>query len=266
MARGCAAAATSGRLGGLSATPIASTQSPQDSVAPIDGVYWEVPLRGVAWFNSHAFNLQDADTLLEVRVNLYFADKREQMMRSVPNTANIFIAAGQPPFTRKSYCAKAVVPQGYSISSLSSHTHRRGEHFWVKDQAGKQIYESFTYNDPLVLRFDDWLKFDSADPAQRTLVLRDVQQRSDPRRPAGPPPGDARLDHAGTHPLHAGRVRGRQGRVSLRETQRLRQLPRPRRRQLRCLRDQGGADHRERDVRADAALRAAAKMTHAPRT
>ncbi|MET0343869.1 MAG: hypothetical protein ABW252_22840 [Polyangiales bacterium] len=163
-------AAASGALGGGAVSEsIANTQAPQEYIAPTDGVYWEVPLRGVMWFNSHAFNLETADTVLESRVNYYFAEKRERLMRQGTTTQNIYVAAGQAPFTRKSYCAKSVVPQGYSLAIMSSHTHRRGERFWVNDASGKQIYENFIYNDPLNKRFTPWIVFDSPDPAARTL-------------------------------------------------------------------------------------------------
>ena len=157
-----------GGVGGLSSS-IVGTQSPQFYAPPIDGVYWEIPLRGVMWFNSHAFNLEDQDTLLEARANFYFAEKRERELREMGTTSNIYIAAGQPPFTRKDYCAKTVVPQGYSLAVLSPHTHRRGERFWVNDPSGKMIYENFQYNDPLYKRFEPWIVFDSPDPAARTL-------------------------------------------------------------------------------------------------
>jgi hypothetical protein len=58
---------------------------------------------------------------------------------------------------------------GYQIATLASHTHRRGEHFWVKDPTGKQIYESFDYSDPAYTRFEPWLSFDASDEAARTL-------------------------------------------------------------------------------------------------
>ena len=148
---------------------IAHTQSPQEYVAPMDGVYWEVPMRGVMWFNSHAFNLDDEDTSLEARVNFYYADKRERELRQLGSTSDISIAAGQPPFTRKTYCAKHVVPQGYSLAVMTGHTHRRGERFWVNDPAGSLIYESFVYSDPLYKRYDPYILFDVPDPAARTL-------------------------------------------------------------------------------------------------
>jgi hypothetical protein len=79
------------------------------------------------------------------------------------------IADGQAPFTRKTYCAKHEVPQNHNISMMTGHTHRRGEHFWVTDAAGKKIYESFDYNDPEYRHYEPWLDFASPDAAARTL-------------------------------------------------------------------------------------------------
>jgi len=154
--------------GGLPGS-IANTQTPQQIVQPIDGIYTEIPLRGVVWANSHAFNLTSADTLLEARVNFLFAKDRKREMRLKTDASQVGIAAGTPPFTRKTYCTKLTVPQNYQIARLASHTHRRGEHFWVKDGSGKQIYESFDYSDPLYKEFEPWLTYDQPDEAARTL-------------------------------------------------------------------------------------------------
>ncbi|MDB4976692.1 MAG: hypothetical protein JWN48_5033 [Myxococcaceae bacterium] len=148
---------------------IASTQTPQQYTPPLAGVYTEVPLHGIFWFNSHAFNLTTEDTLLESRVNFFYATERKQEMRLMTDSSQVYIAAGTPPFTRKTFCAKSVVPQHYQIATLASHTHRRGEHFWVKDPSGQQIYESFDYSDPAYTRFSPWLLFDAPDEASRTL-------------------------------------------------------------------------------------------------
>jgi hypothetical protein len=153
--------------GGLPAQ-LANTQSPQEYIPPIDGVYWEVPLHGVLWFNSHAFNLSDEDTTLNARMNFYYASDRKRQM--VPhNEVRNEIPIGQQPFTEKTYCESYEVPQNNSIAIMAGHTHRRGKRFWVTDAAGKQIYENFVYNDPAYTRYDPWLDFTSADPAQRTL-------------------------------------------------------------------------------------------------
>jgi len=55
--------------------------------------------------------------------------------------------------------------------SLSSHTHQRGEEFWIEDPEGRRIYDTFIYSDPLIQAYRPPLRFDSADPADRTLTF-----------------------------------------------------------------------------------------------
>lgn len=154
--------------GGLPAQ-VANSQSPQEYIPPIDGVFWEMPLSGVLWFNTHAFNLSDQDTVLNARMNFYYAKSRQREMKPVNVIDNNYIADGQAPFTRETYCAKYVVPQDYSIAILTGHTHRRGERFWVTNAAGEMIYENFSYSDPIYKRFEPWMVFDSPSDADRTL-------------------------------------------------------------------------------------------------
>lgn len=147
---------------------IANTQAPQEYLPPIDGVYWEVPLRGVLWFNSHAFNLTQEDTTLHARMNFSYASDRKRKM--VPhNEVRNNVPVGQAPFTRKTYCEQFEVPADHAIAVMTGHTHRRGERFWVNDPSGKQIYENFVYNDPEYKRYDPWLEFPSTVQADRTL-------------------------------------------------------------------------------------------------
>lgn len=148
---------------------LANTQAPQEYIPPIDGVYWEVPLSGVLAFNSHAFNLSDQDTLLHARVNFYYTDDLDRKLVPVNVIDNLYIASGQAPFTRETYCGNYIVPQGDSMTVLTFHTHRRGEHSWVNHPSLGMIYENFDYNDPLYKKFEPWMDFDSADDSDRTL-------------------------------------------------------------------------------------------------
>lgn len=151
-------------------TQLANAQAPQQYIPPRDGVYWEVPLKGVLYFNSHAFNLTDQDTVLHGRINFYFADDRRRKLVAVNDISHLSISAGQAPFTRQTYCAQHIVPKGSSLVVMTGHTHRRGEHFWVTDPSGALIYENFVYNDPLYREFDPWPTFDAEDDAGRTLT------------------------------------------------------------------------------------------------
>jgi hypothetical protein len=150
-------------------TQIANAQAPQQDLPPIAGVYSELPLSGILWFNSHSFNLTQQDTVLEGRVNYYYATKLEREMRGVTDYTANNIADGQPPFTRKTYCSTHEVPENYSLAMLTGHTHRRGEHFWVTDATGKKIYENFSYSDPEYKKYEPWVDYTSPDPAARTL-------------------------------------------------------------------------------------------------
>jgi hypothetical protein len=148
---------------------VANTQSPQESVPPFEGgVYWELPLKGVLWFNSHAFNLTTEDTILDARMNFLFAKEQKRQMIPV-NVVKNELPDGIAPFTKKTICSTAVVPQNNSIAMMTGHTHRHGEHFWAKDATGKQIYESFVYNDPIYAHYTPWLEFSAADEASRTI-------------------------------------------------------------------------------------------------
>jgi hypothetical protein len=131
-------------------------------------VYWEVPLKGVLWFNSHAFNLTSEDTILDARMNFFFA--YEQTRKMIPvNVVKNGVPNGLAPFTKQTYCSTAVVPQNYSIAMMTGHTHRHGQHFWAKDSTGAQIYESFVYNDPIYEHYQPWLDFSAPDETSRTI-------------------------------------------------------------------------------------------------
>jgi hypothetical protein len=158
-----------GALSGGIPAQIANTQSPQEYVPPFEGgVYWELPLKGVLWFNSHAFNLSDEETVLDARMNFSFAKERTRKMVPV-NVVKNQVPNGLAPFTKKTYCSSAVVPKGNSIAMMAGHTHRRGKHFWAKNAAGEQIYESFVYNDPIYQHYAPWLEFNASDEAARTI-------------------------------------------------------------------------------------------------
>jgi hypothetical protein len=148
---------------------VANTQSPQEYVPPFEGgVYSELPLKGVLWFNSHAFNLTTEDTVLDARMNFFYA--KERMRKMVPtNIVRNEVPNGLAPFTTKTFCSTAVVPRDYRIAMLTGHTHRHGTRFWARDAMGQQIYESFVYNDPIYTHFDPWLEFDAPDEASRTI-------------------------------------------------------------------------------------------------
>ncbi len=156
--------------GGISSYQIGGAQQSQLTTEYAQGVFAQIPLKGILYWNSHAFNLTDKDHLMNARINYWFAEPDEQIypVRSIFNVQRIF-SANAEPFTTQHLCHEHVLPQGARLFNLSSHTHQRGKHFTVDLPDGSRIYESFVYNDPLDARYDPPLAFDSPKPADRTL-------------------------------------------------------------------------------------------------
>ncbi len=135
-----------------------------------DGVYNELPVRGIWYWNSHAFNLTPEDHSMNARINFMFATRQEHPAQRIPvRTERVFQMSGIPPFTEEIVCSAEQFPVGAHLIELTSHTHKRGKHFWVDAPNGDRIYESFVYSDPVYEKYDPPLVFDSADPAERTL-------------------------------------------------------------------------------------------------
>lgn len=135
-----------------------------------DGVYAEIPLRGLIYWNSHAFNLTPQDHPMNARLNYLFADEQNFVSMPIPvHFGSLYQAAGTPPFTEARYCNSMTFERGTRITEITQHTHRFGKHFeaWLPD--GTKFYENLVYNDPVVLRLDPPLAFDSEDPAERTI-------------------------------------------------------------------------------------------------
>ncbi len=134
------------------------------------GFYRKVPLKGFTYWNAHAFNLTDEDHGLKAYLNLLYTDELENEVTPFTDSHAIFIAYGQPPYTIDSYCSTRTFEPGTRLLELSSHTHERGEVFWVTDPQGNEIYRSFVYNDPVVKLYDPPLEFDSPIEAERRIT------------------------------------------------------------------------------------------------
>lgn len=136
-----------------------------------DGVYNELPIRGLWYWNSHAFNLTTQDHPMNARINFRFATEQLHPAIRIPvRTGRVFQMHGIPPFATETICAEEEFPEGAHLIELTSHTHKRGKHFWVDLPDGSRIYESFVYSDPVYETFDPPLVFDSPDPAERTVT------------------------------------------------------------------------------------------------
>jgi len=122
------------------------------------GVYDELPLKGVVFWNSHAFNLTNVAGTLEGWVNIYFPAPEEQIFRQqqIFNVEKIFWTTEFPPFVRpllqpfqqQEFCHvhSFLTPsdpldffsdpvfggnQTLKLFELSGHMHRHGKRFQI---------------------------------------------------------------------------------------------------------------------------------------
>ena len=133
-----------------------------------DGFYERFPTHGLFYWNSHAFNLTTQDGFHHVWINMEFADDRRFKAERINHAVHLVAAAGTPPFEKQTVCRDFVFDQGDGMLSLTSHTHKRGEHFFI-NLKGEQIYETFSYDEPTEIQYDPAVVFNSADPAERTI-------------------------------------------------------------------------------------------------
>lgn len=155
-------------LRGQSHYAIGGAQSSQAHTQYVDGVFAQIPMKGILYWNSHAFNLTDEDTTLHAWLNYYFARSQKFPVQPIFNISKIFNASAAP-YTTQTICNDHVLPQGARVFNLNSHTHKHGKDFTIAVPDGTVVYENFIYNDPANLTFDPPLVFDSPDPTQRTL-------------------------------------------------------------------------------------------------
>ncbi len=134
-----------------------------------EGFYQSFPAHGIFYWSSHAYNLTTRDAIHHVWRNYHFADDRRFEEQRINVIRHISAATGTPPFQKKTVCKDYVFDQGDGLLALTSHTHKRGERFFMSLKGGEQIYETFTYEEPLYKRFEPPLVFNSSDPAQRTM-------------------------------------------------------------------------------------------------
>jgi hypothetical protein len=115
---------------GTGETSLFSTMA--SSLDAVEGVYAELPLRGILVWNSHAFNLATQEAKLDIWINLEFAAADEQIHRlqRFVDVSAIF-KMNAPPFGADEVCQHYVVPRSARLLDLSSHTHKRGRRFRV---------------------------------------------------------------------------------------------------------------------------------------
>ena len=134
------------------------------------GVFQQLPLKGVMYWNTHAFNITNGDHVMNGRVNYYFATPDSQATQAcrISNFSAIF-RPNNPPFTRETFCNNHLFPVGARVFQIFGHNHKHGERFWVTDQNDRLIYDNYSYSDPVIQQYDPPLEFDSPNPAERTV-------------------------------------------------------------------------------------------------
>lgn len=134
-----------------------------------EGVFAQIPMKGVIYWNSHAFNTTAKDTKMNGRINYLYAKQQQYPVTRISVFDAIF-KPNNPPFTVETFCNDEVFPVGSRIFHLFAHMHSHGKHFWANFPAdGPQIYETFSYQDPTQQYYDPPLVLDSPDPKERTI-------------------------------------------------------------------------------------------------
>jgi hypothetical protein len=159
---------------GGSATPtvFSGTQQANFIRTNYPGAFSTMPIKGLLYFNSHAFNLTPEDAVMHARTNFRFAtDLKYQILVYGDPIFGIprLIAEGAEPYTTKEMCDSFVLPKGARLTALSSHTHKHGKHWWYDLADGERIYDSYAYNDPRQRYFDPPMAFDQDDPEERRI-------------------------------------------------------------------------------------------------
>jgi hypothetical protein len=103
-----------------------------------DGVYDELPLKGIIVWNSHAFNTTQEDAKVEAWLNLHFARKQDTPVQRIFGAPGLdqlvlttFSKVNVPAFGRDEVCATYVLPPNAHLFELSSHNHKRGKRFRI---------------------------------------------------------------------------------------------------------------------------------------
>lgn len=117
---------------GLSSGGVVFTQETASEFVFDEGVYNELPVRGMILWNSHAFNLTDKPGKIEGWLNFEFAAPEEQrsLVHTIFNVGEIF-KTNAPAFGTDEPCGTHVLPANAHVFELSSHTHKRGKRFRI---------------------------------------------------------------------------------------------------------------------------------------
>ncbi len=111
-------------------SPFTGTQEASASINFPDGVYNEVPTRGIIIWNSHAFNPTSEPGPIEVWMNFEYADRPENRAGVIFDVSNIFKMKAAP-FESDEVCQHYTLPRNGRLFELSSHMHRHGKRFQI---------------------------------------------------------------------------------------------------------------------------------------
>lgn len=115
---------------GIAAAGVVSTQETASDNRFPEGVYAELPMKGIMLWDSHAFNLSEKGGKLEAWINFYFAESEshQRPVQLIFNTEKVF-AIDAPAFGTDEVCHAQILPPHAQVYELSSHVHRHGQHF-----------------------------------------------------------------------------------------------------------------------------------------
>jgi len=138
-------------------------------VPRIPGVYREVPVRGIVFWDFHGFNLTAEDTIAHGRINLTYArSPKEQERRLLVNGA--LNGENQvPPFRHQRLCNEWTVPKGAKVLRITSHTHRHASNFRIWNPSGEMFYESKDWESAPYIALPTPFISNAEDPRERTF-------------------------------------------------------------------------------------------------
>jgi hypothetical protein len=114
--------------GGVSYYAIGGAQKAQADTEFAPGVFAQIPMKGILYWNSHAFNLTDSDTMMHARLNYYFAKQDSYPVQPIFDTDRIFGFYDRqnrpliPPFTTNTICNDFVLPRPHGCYSQACNT------------------------------------------------------------------------------------------------------------------------------------------------
>ncbi len=108
--------------------------STMESALSGQGVYRNVPLKGILVWNSHAFNVFNEAAKLDIWVNLEYAAPEEQVheLQKFTDFSRIWIMK-PPAYGADQVCQHYTAPRGMNLITLNSHMHKRGKRFRIWD-------------------------------------------------------------------------------------------------------------------------------------